>query len=101
MAIVNAMANAGAAVSGQSDAAQLEATFTALEAAVPADLKDDAHTFAQAYIAFLQVMAEHEGDANAMSDPAVLAALQAISTPEVQAAADNISAYMDATCPNN
>ena len=100
MAVVNAMSAAAGAVSGQGDAAEFQAMIEGMQAAMPDDLKDDARIFGEAYAGFLAVMAEHEGDANAMTDPAVMAALQAIGTPEVEAAANNISAYMDATCPN-
>jgi hypothetical protein len=100
MAVIQAMGAAAAAVSGQGDAAEFEAMVQGLQNAVPDDLKDDAQIFGQAYSDFLAVMAQHQGDANPMADPAVMAALQQISTPEVEAAANNISAYMDATCPN-
>lgn len=100
MAVIQAMAAAAAAVSGQGDATEFEAMVQGLQSAVPDDLKDDAQIFGQAYSDFLAVMAQHQGDANPMADPEVIAALQAISTPEVEAAANNISDYMDATCPN-
>ncbi len=100
MAVINAMSAAAAAVSGQGDAAEFQAMIDGLQAAVPDDLKDDAQIFGQAYAEFLAVMAAHQGDANPMADPDVMAALQAIGTPEVEAAANNISEYMDATCPN-
>ena len=99
LALAQAMGAAGSAVSGQGDAAEWEAMMTALAASVPDDLKDDALIFGEAYSEFLAVVAQHEGQANAMADPAVMAAMQAISTPEVQAAAENISNYMDTTCP--
>lgn len=100
VALLQAMGSAANAVSGQGDAAEWEAMTSALVAAVPDDLKDDAQVFAQAYGQFLAVMAEHEGEDNPMANADVMAALQAISTPEVEAAANNISDYMDATCPN-
>ena len=100
MAVINAMSAAAAAVSGQGDATEFQAMIEGLQAAMPDDLKDDAQIFGEAYGEFLAVIAAHEGDANAMSDPAVMAALQAIGTPEVEAAANNISAYMDSACPN-
>lgn len=100
VALVQAMGAAASAASGQGDAAQWEAMSSGLIAAVPDDLKDDAQVFAQAYGEFLTVMAQHQGEANPMANADVMAALQAIGTPEVEAAANNISDYMDATCPN-
>ena len=100
VALIQAMGSAASAASGQGDAAEWQAMTEGLIASVPDDLKDDAEIFAQAYGEFLTVMAAHEGEDNPMSNPEVMAALTAIGTPEVEAAANNISEYMDATCPN-
>ncbi|MDO8363458.1 MAG: hypothetical protein Q7V88_11220 [Actinomycetota bacterium] len=100
-ALINAMMGAGALAAGQGDLSQAQATFEALVAAVPEDLKDDAAVFSAAYSQMIQVLMKYEGNfATAMADPEAVAAMEAIGTPEVQAAADNISAYMDATCPD-
>jgi hypothetical protein len=99
-AIVNAMSGAAAAFSGQGDAAQTKAMFAALEGAMPDELKDDARIFAEAYGKYFDLLTALDDPSKAMSDPEVLAAMQAIGTPEVQAATDNISAYMDEACPS-
>ena len=100
LALFQAMGAAGAATGGQGDAAEWSATMSALAASVPDDLQDDVETFSEAYASFLAVIAQHEGDANVMANADVMTALALISTPEVQDAANNISEYMDATCPN-
>ena len=100
-AIMQAIGGAGAAMAGQSDIEQAKAVFASLETVVPDDLKDDARIFAEAYGAYIELLAQFEGDASqAMTNPDVVAALSALSSPEVAAAAGNLSAYMDATCPN-
>ncbi|MDO8391889.1 MAG: hypothetical protein Q7V57_15545 [Actinomycetota bacterium] len=100
-AIVQAMSGAAAALSGQSDTDQAKAVFAALETVVPDDLKDDARIFAEAYGGYIELLAKFEGDSgSAMSDPEVLAAIAALGSEEVSAAADNISAYMDSACPD-
>ena len=98
--MVAAMGFAAAAMSGQGDRTEMEAAFESFVSAVPADLADDAAIYATAFTDYLTVIAAHQGDANPMASPDVMAALQALTTPEVQAAADNISEYIDASCPN-
>lgn len=100
MALIQAMGSAAAAVGGQGDAAEWEAMATAMVAAVPDDLKGDAEIFGQAYGEFLAVIAQHEGEDNPMASADVMAALQELGTPEVQAASDAIGEYMDTNCPN-
>ena len=99
-AIVNAMSGAAAAFTGQGDAAQTKAMFAALEGAMPDELKDDARIFAEAYGKYFDLLMTFDDPSKALTDPQMIAAMQEIGTPEVQAAADNISAYMDEACPS-
>jgi len=98
-AIYQAMAGAAEAMSGASDAEQATAMFSALIDAVPAELKDDAKTFSDAYRAYLDILLKYQGDpTKAMADPKVVAALTKLSSAEVQKASDNLSNYMNVSC---
>ena len=98
-AIYQAMAGAAQAMSGASDAEQATAMFAALVDAVPAELKDDAKTFSDAYSAYLNILLKYQGDpTKAMADPTVIAALSNLSSEEVQTASDNLSNYMNVSC---
>jgi hypothetical protein len=99
MAIANAFAGAATAMSGQGDVSQAEASLAALEGIVPDELKDDARLFAEAYNAVIVALVAHDNDySKLIADPTAMAALQALDNEDVQAASDNISAYLDGAC---
>ena len=101
MAIVQAISASAMAASGQGNLAESQAAIQGLVNGVPDELKADAQIFADAFSQYLAVLAQYEGDFEAaMQAPEAMAALQAISTPEVQAASNRISEYMDANCQN-
>ena len=86
------------ALAPEGDQGDLEKVFGDISANVPDDLKDDLAVLSAAFSEYAQVIEEN---ANDMTNPDVQAALQALSTPEVAAASDNINSYFEATCPNN
>ena len=65
-------------------------------ASVPAELQDDLQVLATAFGEYAKVLKANGSD---FTNTDVQAAIQALSTPEVTAAGDNLSAYFDATCP--
>ena len=74
--------------------------FDALVKTVPDSLKADAQVLAKAYSGYLQIIAKYKGDpTKAMTDPEAQKALQALGTPEVNAAQDKITKYFDDQCP--
>ena len=75
----------------------LEKVFGEMSAKVPDDLKDDLVVLSAAFADYAKVVKDNGSD---MSKPEVQAALAALSTPEVSAASDNVSAYFDATGPS-
>ncbi len=82
------------APSGQ--AGDLQKVFGDVSSKVPNELKEDVAVMGAAFSKYAQIMKDN---ANDMSNPAVQKAIEEMSTPEVQAASDNINAYFDATCP--
>jgi len=74
--------------------------FQALVDTVPDSLKADAKVLATAYTGYLNIIKKYAGDpTKAMTDPEAQKALQALGTPEVNAAQDKITKYFDAQCP--
>ena len=74
--------------------------FQALVDTVPDSLKADAKVLATAYTGYLNIIKKYNGDpAKAMADPEVQKALQALSTPDLNAAQDKITKYFDDQCP--
>ena len=71
--------------------------FGDVSTALPADLQDDVAVLSTAFQAYGQILASNNND---MSKPEVQAALQALGTPEVNAASAAVQAYFDETCPN-
>lgn len=70
--------------------------FGDVEEFLPADLDDDLAILLEAYGAYGAILAANNNDT---SSPEVQAAIQALNTPEVTAATDNIQTYFEATCP--
>jgi hypothetical protein len=93
-------AAASAGFSGDSDDPEdIAKFFDEMADEVPDEISDDFHVFADAMGEYLAILADFDGDdASMFSDPEVMAALEKISTPEVQEASDNISAWMEANC---
>jgi hypothetical protein len=92
-------ATAMAGASTGNDAQDAKTVFANLEKIVPDNLKDAAKTLADAYGKYFDLLAKYQGDpTKAMSDPKVLEAIQAMSTPEVQAASEKISTYFSSQC---
>jgi hypothetical protein len=71
--------------------------FGDMSSKVPADLQDDVAVLSKAFGDYADVIAASGGD---MTNPDVAAALEALNTPEVQAASANLQTYFDATCPS-
>jgi hypothetical protein len=65
-------------------------------ASVPADLQDDLQVLATVFGEYSKVL---QANGNDFTSAEVQAAVQALSTPEVEAASNNLSAYFDTTCP--
>ena len=82
----------------EGDTGDLEKAFGDISASVPDDLKDDLVVLSAAFSEYAAVLKDN---ANDMNSPDVMAALAALSTPEVAAASENVSNYFDATCPDN
>jgi hypothetical protein len=78
---------------------ELQPRIDALQSQLPDDLRDDAEVLATALQDYLTVLDEAGSDADVASNPEVLAALQALGTPEVAAASTNIGQYFEQTCP--
>lgn len=97
---ISAMGAASAAMSGQTgDDVDMVAYFESLAAAVPDDIADDVRVISAAWAGWTQALADHDNDITAlMSDPAAMAAMEAISSDEVTAASDAVGAYFDEVC---
>ena len=78
------------------DQGDLDKAFGDISANVPDDLKDDLAVLSAAFSDYAKVLKDNASD---MTKPEVQAALAALSTPEVSAASENITAYFDSTCP--
>ena len=81
----------------QGEQADLTQVFGDVSSKVPADLQDDLAVMSTAFAQYAQILTDNGND---MTKPEVQAALEALGTPEVQAASDNIDAYFEATCPD-
>lgn len=96
-----AVAFGGLTTGAPVDSDQVAESFDTLEGMVPDDLKDDIQVIAGVWGEFAAMLADFDGDlAKAMADPDVMAAMQQMSTPEVTAASDAISAYFEEVCPD-
>jgi len=68
--------------------------------ALPPELHDDAEVVANAFHDIATVMAKYHGDmSQVLQDPDATAAFDELDSPEVTQASDNISAYLEKTCP--
>lgn len=81
------------APSGDLDYAQV---FGNVTSAVPADLQDDMAILSAAFEAFGAILAANNND---MSNAEVQQAIQALGTPEVNAASTAVQAYFEEACP--
>ena len=81
------------APAGQIDYSEV---FADVSAAVPADLQDDMALLSEAFQAFGAILAANNND---MSSTDVQQAIQALGTPEVNAASNTVQAYFEETCP--
>lgn len=91
-----------AAFTGQGDVSNLPAFFAKLKEIVPAELKDDADLVATTMGTYLELVQKYGNDfTKLMADPEAQKALEALSTPEFEAANNNISDYMDSICPQS
>ncbi len=70
--------------------------FGDVSAAVPADLQDDIAIMSAAFQQYGEILAANNNDATSAE---VQAAIQALATPEVNAASATLQEYFDATCP--
>ena len=90
--MITAMAQAFAPEGEKIDVAKV---FGAVSANVPQELQADVKVMSAAMTKLADVMKQYNSD---MTNPAVMKALQALSTPEVQAASERLTAYFDTTC---
>ncbi len=91
--MIAAMAQAFAPAGEQVDVAKV---FGDVEANVPDELKGEVAIMSAAMKQLGEVMKQYNND---MSNPEVMKAMQELSTPEVAAASENLSAYFETTCP--
>ena len=78
------------------EAANFEQVFGDISSKVPEELRADVLVVGEAFNAYGEVITANNND---FANPQVQAALEALGTPEVEAANERISAYFDATCP--
>ena len=74
----------------------VDGVFGNLDSKVPEELRDDLQIVAAAYGEYVNVLKANNND---FTNAAVQEAAQSLTTPEVQAANENLNAYFDATCP--
>ena len=74
----------------------VEQMFGDLSSKVPSELRADVQVLGEAFATYAEVVKAANND---FTDPDVQAALEALDTPEVQAANGRVTAYFDATCP--
>ena len=92
-------AAAMAGASTGNSAQDAKTMFTNLEKVVPDNLKAAAKTIATAYGKYFDLLAKYNGDtAKAMQDPEVVKELQAVASPDVAAASQQISDYFSSQC---
>lgn len=90
--MIGAMAMAFAPAGEQVDMAKV---FGDVSANVPDELQGDVSVMSAALTEMAEVMKEYDND---MANPAVMTAMQQLSTPEVQAASERLNAYFETTC---
>lgn len=89
----------GDATALPSDAA-LQKAFSSMRAFVPDELKPDVDTSRDAYLKLADAVAAAGGDMKtAISKPEVIQALQALGAPEISAASERVSKYLEQQCP--
>ena len=93
--MIGAMAQAFAPAGEQVDVAKV---FGDVSANVPDELKGDVDIMSAAMTQMGEVMQQYNND---MTNPEVTKAMQALSTPEVQAASERLNAYFETTCPQS
>lgn len=93
--MIGAMAQAFAPADQQVD---MEKVFGEVSANVPDELQGDVDVMSAAMTDMAEVMKQYDND---MANPAVMAAMQELSTPEVQAASERLNAYFETTCPQS
>ena len=91
--MIGAMTQAFAPAGEQADVAKV---FGDVSANVPDELKGDVDVMSAAMTGLAEVMKQYDND---MANPAVMTAMQELSTPEVQAASERLNAYFETTCP--
>jgi len=94
----------GGAMGGGSGASadDYDEIFEALGDTVPSELRGDVAVLADAYGQMARILEEAGGDFMALADdPAAMAVLEGLDTPEMQAAGDRLSAYFDEACPDS
>jgi hypothetical protein len=65
---------------------------------VPDEIKEDFAVLAEMMSKYAALIEEHGDLASAMADPEVLAELEELSSPEYEAASENVNAWYDANC---
>lgn len=74
----------------------VEQVFGDISSKVPEELRADVVVLGEAFAAYAEVLKTANND---FTNPEVQAALEALGTPEVEAANERLSAYFEATCP--
>ena len=88
------MSQAFAPAGEQSD---LNEVFGDISSKVPEELRADVLVLGEAFATYAEVLKAANND---FTNAEVQAALEALDTPEVNAANERLSAYFDATCPD-
>jgi hypothetical protein len=93
---------AGAAMFGAMSGTELDGEakeyFENAADDVPDEIKEDFAVLAEMMSKYSALIEEHGDLASAMADPEVLAELEELSSPEYEAASENVNAWYDANC---
>ena len=97
--VVNLVGAAGQIMAGQVEADAAESTLERFKDAVPDVLANYAEVFVDAYSEWIQVLDEYSNDMTAVySDPAAMAKLEKLNSPEVEEAFNVIGDYVSDEC---
>jgi hypothetical protein len=96
---VNLIGAVGQIMAGQIAAEDARATIDQFVENVPSELEADAAVFAEAYLAWVDVLATYDNDITAAyADPEAQAALERLSAVETSGAFERINAYVSEEC---
>lgn len=96
---LNMIGVTGQVLAGEVDPDAAAAVIDEFVASVPDDIRADATVMANAYTAYVEILAEYAGDMTAaISDPAVVTALDALDSPETTASIDRVNQFLVDEC---